>query len=254
MRRVAGVRPKLLAEQVETREEYAQATELGFDYFQGYFFCKPEIMEKRALNGHRLTHLRLLQSVTRPELDIDEVDSIIRVDAAVTHRLMKFLGSAAFGFRAAITSVRHGLALMGREQIRRFVSLMALGEMGRQKPPELLVTAAVRGKFCELVGDDQGLANRRPELFLLGTLSLVDAMLDQPMAAVVEDLPLADDIKQALVGDQNQFRPVLDFVEGYERGDWTTCETLGRASGISGSRGPLRYGEAVSFAADALGG
>lgn len=254
VRRVAGDRPRLLAEQVETREEYAHAVDLGFDYFQGYFFCRPEIVQGRALNAHRLTHLKLLQAVTRPDLDIDEVESVIRVDAAVTLRLMKFLSSAAFGFRAAITSVRHGLALLGREQIRRFVSLIALGEMGRDKPSELLVSAAVRGRFCELIGNDQGMADQRPELFLLGTLSLVDAMLDQPMATVIEKLPLADDLKHALVGDPSRFRTVLDFVAGYERGDWAACETLGRAGGIRDTRAPQRYGEAVSFAAAALSG
>lgn len=253
VRRVAGERPKLLAEQVETREQQALAVKLGFDYFQGYFFRRPEIIEGRALRGHHMTHLRLLQAVTRPDLDIDEVDGIIRVDAAVTHRLMKFLSSAAFGFRAAITSVRHGLALLGREHIRRFVSLIALGELGRGKAPELLVSAAVRGKFCELVGHDHGMAHRSPELFFLGTLSLVDAMLDQPMTTVVAELPLADDLKAALVGDGNHFRPVLDFVEGYERGDWAACETVCQSAGMADGQAPEQYRAAVSFAATALG-
>lgn len=252
VRRVAGDGPKLLAEQVETKDEYRQAVELGFEYFQGYFFCKPEIVRGRALNTNRLTHLKLLQAVTRPDLDVEEVDTIIRVDAAVTHRLMKYLGSAAFGFRAEITSVRHGLALLGREQIRRFVSLMALSEMGQNKPAELLVSAAVRGKFCELVGHTGGMVDRKPELFLLGILSLVDAMLDQPMAEILEELPLSADLKGALVGDANLYRPVLDFVERYERGDWTAVEPLGRTAGIQESKLPGQYGEALSFAAQAL--
>ena len=88
---------------------------------------------RRVLSPARLTYLKLLQAVTRPELQIDEVDAVIRADVGMTHRLLKYLGSAALGFRTEITSVRHGLALLGREQTRRFVSLVALGEMGSDR-------------------------------------------------------------------------------------------------------------------------
>ena len=222
VRRVAPHGPKLLAEMVETQEEYQHAKELGFSYFQGYFFCRPEVMQRRALSGARYTYLKLLQCVTKSDFDIDELDGVIRADVSVTHRLMRYLGSAAFGFRAEVRSIRHGLALLGREQTRRFVSLVALGEMGSDKPLEILITAATRAKFCESLGTDTGMADRRPELFLMGALSLIDAMLDQPMSTVVEELPLSDDLKGVLQGQQGPLRPVLDFVECYERGDWTT--------------------------------
>ena len=114
------------------------------------------------------------------------------------------------------------------------------------------MNAAVRGKFCELVGHSRGLADRKPELFLLGTLSLVDAMLDQPMMEILEELPLSADLKGALVGDTNLYRPVLDFVERYERGDWTAFEPLRRTAGIQESKLPEQYGEALLFANQAL--
>ena len=251
VRRVAPHGPKLLAEMVETHDEYQRAKALGFSYFQGYFFCRPEIIKGRTLSGPRLTYLRLLQCVTSPDFNIDEIDAVIRADVSVAHRLLKYLGSAAFGFRAEIRSIRHGLVLLGKEQTRRFVSLIALGELGHGKPAEILVTAAVRARLCELIGEDVGLAERTADLFLVGALSLVDAMLDQSMSRVLEELPLADDLKQALLGASSPLRPVLEFVEHYERGDWTVCAELAMAHGIANAKTFDRYREAVVWATSA---
>ena len=254
VRRVASHDPSLLAEAVETQEEYDQAVEHGFSYFQGYFFCRPQVIKGRALSGSRLTYLKLLQTVTAPVLNIDELDRTIRTDVSITHRLMKYLGSAAFGFRGAISSVRQGLVLLGKEQTRRWVSLIALGEMGRDKPQEVLVNAAVRAKLCEMVGEEAGMGDRKPDLFLLGALSLVDAMLDQPMSRVLAELPLADDLSTALEGGATPLRPVLEFVLHYERGNWSECAEIGAALGITEGTVFERYREAVSWATEALQG
>ena len=167
------------------------------------------------------------EAVVRPEMSIDEVDAVIRADASITHRFMKFLGAAVFSFRADIRSVRHGLALIGKEQIRQFVSLVALGGMGSDKSHELLVTAAVRGKFCELIGDD----------------------IMMPMSEVLEVLPLTDDMNLALQGKASPLRPALKFVECYERADWAACAELSRTHGIVETKVLDRYTEAVSWAA-----
>ena len=251
VRRVSHHSPKLLAEKVETPQEYDLAKSLGFDYFQGYFFCKPETIQGRALSGTPLTYLKLLQCVTKMDFDIDELESIIAVDVSATHSLMKYLGSAAFSFRAEVRDIRHGLVLLGREQTRRFVALVALGEMGRHKPSEILVTAAARAKFCEMVGGDLGLADRRPELFLMGALSLVDAMLDRPMSQVLAELPLAADLEQALLGNSSPLRPALEFVRRYEQGDWAACARLENSTGVSGVTAYTHYREAASWATSA---
>ena len=204
---------KLLAEMVETEDEYRQASKLGFCYFQGYFFCEPQIITGRKLSRSRVTHLRLLASVTRPTLVFDKMEAILKADVSAAHRLIKYLGSAALGFRAEILSIRHALVLIGKQQIRRWVSLVALGEMNCDKPSELLVQAAVRGKFCERLGEEAGMVDRTPELFLVGSLSLIDAMLDQPMAYVLDKLPIADDVRLTLHGDTSPLyqTPLTEF-------------------------------------------
>ena len=135
VRQVATHGPRLLAEMVETREDYASANDLGFTRFQGYFFCKPEIVAGRALTGVRMTYLKLVQAVTRPEMSTDEVEALIRADVSVTHRLLRFLDSAAFGFRTKIKSIstRTGATGAGaRETIRQPARARGIGK--RQTP------------------------------------------------------------------------------------------------------------------------
>lgn len=253
VRQIAGDRPKLLAEQVETPEEYKQAIDLGFTYFQGYFFCRPEVLSGRALTGSRLSYLKLFQAVNRPELSIDELESVISNDVSLTHRFLKYLGSAAFSWRAPISSVRQGLVLLGKGPVQRWVSLIALCEMGREKPQEVLVSAAVRAKCCEALARNAGFPARESELFLLGALSLIDAMLDQPMDVVLEQLPLSDDLKSALTGKATELRPVLEFVTSYEKGDWTTCDALAPKLGVKEDTAPGLYRDAISWANEVLG-
>ncbi len=253
VRRVAGQRPKLLAEKVETIADYERAVALGFDYFQGWFFCRPEIITGRALTGSRLTYLRLIQAVSRPEMSIDEIDRIIGSDISITHRFMKYLGSAAFGWRQPLRSVHQALVLLGEGQTRRWVSLISLAEISRDKPQELLVNATVRAKFCDELAGELGMEDRRPDLFLTGAFSLIDTMLDQSMADVLVQLPLSEELKTALTGGQNALRPVLEFAEAYERGDWPTCTALGARLGLDEARVSMHYRNSVAWAMESFG-
>ena len=248
VRRVAGDRPRLLAEQIETWDEYQQAVTLGFDYFQGYFFCKPQVLQQRAITGSRLSYLKLFQAVNQPETSIDELERAISADVALTHRFLRYLGSAAFGWRAQISNVRQGLVLLGSGPTRRWVSLIALTGMGSDKPHELLVSAAVRARSCELLAREVGMGGRASELFLLGALSLIDAMLDQPMDEVLFHLPLSDDLKTALTGGTNALRPVFELVEAHEHGDWSRCLEISQTLGVSEEVVQQFYRDAIVWA------
>ena len=254
VRRLARQGPKLLAEKVETAADVKQAEALGFDYFQGYFFCRPEIVQGRALTGSQVTYLKLLQAVSRADLQLDKIEQVIESDVSISHRFMKYLGSAAFPWRAPITSVHQALVLLGEAQTRRWVTLISLGEMARGKPAELLVTSAVRAKCCDEIAIEVGLADRKASLFLIGAFSLIDTMLDQPMADVLAQLPLEEDLKTALEGRPTALRPVLDFVEALERGEWDTCRTLGAELGLEDAKGATIYRDAVVWAMESLVG
>ena len=248
VRRVAGSRPILLAEKVETQDDLRQAVALGCRYFQGWFFCRPEIVRGRALSGARLSYLRLLHAVSQPDLEVEALTQVIGSDVALTYRFLKYLGSAAFPWRGPIRSVPHGLALLGEAQTRRWVSLMALEALAHDKPPELVALAAVRARFCDELAGRAGLADRQADWFFLGAFSLIDTILDQPMATVLAELPLAEEVTAALMGQPNALRPVLDFVEAYERGDWTRSAALCAHLQIDPTQVAHVYRTAVAYA------
>lgn len=222
----------VLAKKVETTADFDQAVEAGCDLFQGYFFSKPEIKSGTRMAGNRFAHMRLLQAVNESSLSYDQLEDVIKQDTTMTYNLLRLVNSAWFGFRVKIESVRHALVLLGQAEIRRWATLVTLKDMGDSKPPELMVCSMIRARTAEQLADKLGLPDRRNELFLLGMLSLIDAMTDQPMAEVMAKLPISDDIKDALNGKEGLFRQVLDLTAAYERTDWSGMCGCAQSLGI----------------------
>ena len=254
VRRVASDGPKLLAEKVETSQDFDRAVDLGFGYFQGWFFCRPEIVVTRTLTGSRLTYLKLIQAISRKELRLAEIEQIIRSDVSITHRFMKYLRTASFGFRSPVNDVHHALVLLGEKETRRWVSLVALGALSQNKPPELIINAAVRGRFCEALASETGLLDRKSDLFLVGVFSLLDTMLDQRMPQVLAELPLDTEIKTALEHHKNALSPVLEYVEAFEHGDWDTCDLVADQLRLDPNQVTRLYRESVEWAMEGLAG
>lgn len=210
----------LLAEKVETREAFQEAVDMGFSYFQGYFFCKPTILSKKDVPGFKLQYLRILQEIHKPELDFGQIEMIIRRDLSLAYKLLRYINSASFSWRSEIESIRQALMLLGEKQLKKWVSLVVLTSMGKDKAEELVLQAIIRAKFCESLAPAFGLKGRVEDLFLMGMFSLIDAILDRPLDEALKDLPIADDIKAAIAGQESRLSPVYHFALAYERGDW----------------------------------
>ncbi len=213
-------RVKFLADRVETREEFTEAVELGYSYFQGYFFSKPHLVSTRDIPSFKLTYMQILQEINKEEVNFDKLEDLIKRDVSLSYKLLKFINSLAFGFRSEIRSIKQALVLLGQKEISKWLSLIALRNIGENKPDELIVAALCRAKFCELVAPRVGLKSRSPDLFLMGMFSLIDAFLDKPLPDILVELPLADDIKEALLGDTNRLGDVYGLVVAFEKGDW----------------------------------
>ena len=209
---------RMLAEKVETQEEFVRARYQGFVYFQGYFFRRPEMLSTRELPANRVNYLRMIQEVSRPELEIEVLEKLIKADASVCYRLLRYLNSAVFGFKKEIHSVKHALSLLGEYDIRRWVRLVAAVGAGHDKPSDLVLSALVRGRFGELMAPH--VAHGESDLFLMGLLSLIDAMLEMPMDAVLERIPLDHETKAVLLGMPSQLRPVFRLILAHESGEW----------------------------------
>ncbi|HZP16402.1 MAG TPA: HDOD domain-containing protein, partial [Terriglobales bacterium] len=175
-------RCRLLAEKVETRQDFLSAKAAGFVYFQGYFFRRPELLQAKEIPANRLNYVRLLQAVSRPEIELRELESLIKHEASVCYRLLRYLNSAAFGIRNEVHSVRHALTLLGEREVRRWIRLITTLTAGESRSSELVTTAMVRARFCELMAPH--VPHGDSDLFLMGLLSMIDAILEMPMVTI----------------------------------------------------------------------
>jgi len=214
----------MLAEKVETREEFSACKRAGFSYFQGYFFRRPEILHAREIPKNQMNYLRLLQAISRDEIEVNEVEDIIKGEASLCYRLLRYLNSAAFSFASEIHSVRHGLAILGEREVRRWVRLVAALGAGQNKPSDLVLSALVRARFCELLAPK--IPHGESDLFLVGLFSLMDAILELPMSVVLEGISLDQESRTVLLGQKSQLDPIYQLMLAQEIANWPRLSDL----------------------------
>jgi len=224
IRRFGPWRCRMLAEKIETQRDFHRARDQGFVYFQGYFFRRPEMMSTHDLPAHQMNYLRMLQEVSRPELDIPALEKLIKAEASVCYRLLRYLNSAVFALKNEIHSVRHAISLLGERDVRKWVRLVAAVGAGQDKTSDLVLSALVRGRFGELLSPY--VAHGESDLFLIGLLSLIDVMLEMPMSDVLEKIPLDSATKSVLLGQPSPLRPVYQLMLAHESGEWAAAAAL----------------------------
>jgi c-di-GMP-related signal transduction protein len=238
---------KLLAEKVETNSEFNQASEMGFEYFQGYFFCKPEIIKGREISSSNISLLRILAEVNKPDFCFDNIEKMVSTDLSVSYKLLRYINSAFFKRRNEITSMKQALIYLGENELRRFISLITLSKIGADKPSELIRNACIRARFCELLGGASGCAETPDSLFTLGLFSNIDAILDQPMTEIMNRLPLSEKIISALIDNTGELATYLELTKNYEKGEWSQIPSLAAALCILEEVIPPFYLEACNW-------
>ena len=242
----------MLAEKIETHAEFVRARDQGFIYFQGYFFRRPEMLSTHDMPAHRLNYLRMLQEVSHPDLDLAGLEKLIKAEASVCYRLLRYLNSAVFGFSKEIHSVKHALSLLGERDVRRWVRLVAAVGAGQDKTSDLLLSALVRARFGELLSPT--VPHGESDLFLLGLLSLIDAMLEMPMEVVLEKIPLDHETKAVLLGKASVLRPVYQLMLAHESGEWEAAASLSQGLNLSSEDVAGHYWEAQRWAREISAG
>ncbi|MGZ4202412.1 MAG: EAL and HDOD domain-containing protein [Thermoleophilaceae bacterium] len=215
---------KLLAKGVESHEELDFCRNLGFDYYQGQFLCKPQAVTKHTVPTNRLAKLALLAELNSPDTDFDALERLISLDVGLSYRFLRYINSAFFSLPHKIGSIRQALVLLGIASVRKWSTLLAMSDFA-DKPHELIVTALVRGKMCELAAASRP-TREREEYFTVGMFSVIDALLDSPMDIVLASLPLSDEIKVALSHHQGPKGVVLQAVLNYERARFDDLKAL----------------------------
>lgn len=246
-RRFAARGITMLAEKVETYEEFRAGLDAGYDLFQGYFFCRPEMFKGKDIPASKTNLLRLMQEINRPDLEFDQLEALIKGEVTLSVRLLRFLRSAGFGWRHEVETIEQALRILGERAVRKWASLVVLTLIGEDKPPELVTTTLVRAQLCEQLGAEAALPERQADLFLVGLLSTLDAMLDRPMAEVLEQLAVSPGVREALLDGDNLLKDTLELAISYDRGDWSRVRSLAPRIAYPEPAIPEAYRHAVEW-------
>jgi c-di-GMP-related signal transduction protein len=245
---------QLVAEKVGTREEFQSALESGYDLFQGYFFARPALVHGHRVPMAKVACIRLLSETQKEDLDFAQLEKIIREDVSFPHRLLGFANSALFHFRAEIKSIERALVLLGEQNVRHWIALAALPLLARDKPAELAIHSLIRARFCEYLAEAAGL--QEPKMaFLIGLFSLLDALLDMPLADALNTANIGPSIRSVLLESapqQDAFSILYQLVRCYEQADWHTVGDLATKLGLQGRAVREAYAESTLWAHQAI--
>lgn len=206
---------KFLAEKVETHEDFQEAWDLGYQYFQGYFFTKPEIIKGEKIDSYKFTYLKLLDELNKKEPNFKLVEKVIKQDVSMSYSLLSIINSAAYGYD--VKSIRQAIVLLGIDRLRKWCTLYFLKGLSQDKPDILFKTTLIRGYFAELLADN--FIDEDKELFMLGAFSLIDVYLDRNIEDVLNEVSIPSDFRSALIAREGRLGDLLKFIETFNRSD-----------------------------------
>lgn len=221
---------KLLAEKVETKEEFLKCLDLGFDYFQGYYFAKPAVIEKKKIDEGGAALLKLMRQLM-DDAEIGEIEKTFRSSPGLTYKLLLLVNSVSFAGLQKIQTVRHAISMLGRAQLKRWVqlALFATDDSHAMENP-LVDMAAVRGGFMEQMALAcpllRGNREAPDQAFMTGILSLLESLYDLPMDQITAELNLSEEVQQALVNREGVFGSLLALSEALEQIDFVKASNL----------------------------
>lgn len=226
---------RMVAQKVETRDQFLTASKSGFTRFQGYFFRHPENLRARQIPANQATYLRLLTAVSKTEVNLAEIEDLIKHEPSLCYRLLRYLNSPLLGLASPVSSVRNALNLLGEREAVRWIRMATTLVMGQEKSSDLVLSSLVRARFCELIAPKVEHGNS--DIFLMGMLSLIDAILAVPIGMVVEELCLDPNIKAQLLcgktGQKTSLSPIYELMMAREAGEWEQVMRLGKQLNLS---------------------
>lgn len=239
---------KMLAEKVETYDEYNEMVKLGFDYFQGYFFAKPEMLTSKSLTPSQITIAELLYETSKTELDLNGITRVFECDVSLSYKLLRYANSVIFKRHNEISTIKQALVMLGSSELKRFIGLIFAVTLTPDKPSELVKLAMIRAKFCELIAQDTNGKLDVSIAFLTGLLSMIDALLDEEMATVLEKLPLSKEIKDTLLTKKGSVATMIKLIEFIEQAQWDKTKFVIDKLALNKDKVVKHYNEALIWA------
>lgn len=210
----------LLAEKVETHEEFEQARQMGFELFQGYFFSKPEILSRKDVSSAQIIKLKLANAAAMPDMDLNEVAELIKKDVSVSFKLLKFMNAAYFKRLTPIDTIKDAITYLGADELKKFINVVVISDLNPAKPNELIRSSVIRARMLEQCGSMITTRFSPDELFTIGLFASMDAIMDMPMTDILDTISLSDRIKDALLGRSQSVRNLERLLTHFERGMW----------------------------------
>ena len=209
---------KMIAEKVETNEQYEACKNIGFRLFQGFYFAKPETLSAKVINASFDSVLSILNTVSK-DADNNDIVAGFKRDAALSFKLLRYINSVGFGLSCEIQSINHALTILGRKQLYRWLTLLMVTAGENSTPPALMKTSITRGRLTELLGESYFDKTDRDNLFIVGVFSLLDAILKMPMEQILEKIQLPETVSEALLTREGIYGPFLQLTEACEGAD-----------------------------------
>lgn len=243
-----------VATNLATSNLYQEAVATGCEYFEGSFYTEPVISTGQRIPANKLYYIQLLHESRRKEMEFPRLEEIIKRDTSLSYKLVRYVNRAAIARKTEILSIRHALQFMGEKEIKRWVSLITLAGIAKDRPMELVTQSVARARFAETLALRAGMADHAEELFLMGMFSLLDVIMSLPFSAILADLPLSADVKNVLVGKPSRFRPIYDSMLAYERAGWEQAARGAQQMGLTGELLAESYLSSVAWADQQVAG
>jgi c-di-GMP-related signal transduction protein len=245
MYRIKNKNIKFLAEKVETEEDYKEAMGYGYSYFQGYFFCKPVIISGKDISGYKLTYMNLINELDKSDVNIKNIENLIKNDVSLSYKLLKAVNSAHYSFKRKITSIGDAIMIIGIKELKKWIFIITLKNMGEGSVEELVKLSLLRASFGELLSQKIQFEISSFDAFLAGMFSLIDALMNMPIEKILSELPVSKDVKEALLEKDNMISELLKLIIKYENGDWEAVNELAKKFGLDEKFVSYCYLEAV---------
>jgi len=239
---------KFLAEKVETMEEFKQAVDFGYSYFQGYYFSKPSIVSEKKIPENKMVNMKVLRELNKEHFSMDNLINLIKRDISLSYKFLKLINSANFGFKSRITSLNQAVALLGEEEVKRWLYFIVINTIGDDKPEIITINSLIRGRFGELIIEKIGLEDKTFYGYLVGMLSMMDVILDRPMDEILNELLIPLEVKDALIGEKvNIYSKILNLIVSYEKGQWSKVFSIAKELNLNEKYLPLAYINAIQW-------
>lgn len=251
---LARYKTVLLAEKVENQQMFTVCKKLGFTFFQGYFFSRPEIIPGRKLSSSQASKIKLLKELSDTEAELSHLVGVIQTDLSISYRLLRYINSARFGLRGKIESIQRAASMLGRQNLRQWLQIVILSDVNAtDKAQELVRISVQRGHFLQLLAAVHPTPFDQDGMFLFGLFSVLDAILDQRMVQILEEIPLDTAIKSALINADDSNAVWLGLLDAIDRCNWAELGVRSAALGIPLAQVDNLIAEAFVWADEVMG-